>query len=98
MVDVVDEEVQGVDALLEAAFDLVPLVGGNDARNEVEREDALGAGGVAVDVEGDAHLQQQPLGGVLVAQQLAVGERFDGVQQQARACGRGLPLASNISS
>ena len=56
----------------------------DDARDQVEGKDALGAGGVAVDVEGDAHLQQQALGGVLVAQQMAVGERLDGLQQQPR--------------
>ena len=44
---------------------------------EVEGEDAFGAGGIAVDVEGDAELQQQALGGVLVAEQLAVGRAIE---------------------
>ena len=56
----------------------------HDARNQVEGENAFGAGGVAIDVEGDAHLQQQAFGGPLALQQLAFFERFDGVQQQAR--------------
>ena len=97
MVDVVDEVVERVDALLEAALDPVPFLGRHDARNQVEGEDAFGAGGVAVDVEGDAQLQQQALGGVLAAQQLPVVERFDGVEQQA-GLGPGLAGASNISS
>ena len=82
VIDVVDERVEGVDALLQAALDVVPFGRRDDARHQVEGEDALGAGRVAVDVEGDAHLQQQALGGVLVAQQVALGERLDGIHQQ----------------
>ena len=51
--------------------------GGDDARDQVEGEDAFGPGGVAVDVEGDAHLQQQTLGGVFIAEQLTGVERLD---------------------
>ena len=40
------------------------------------------AGAVAVDVEGDAELQQKPLGSMLVAQQLAVGQRLDNLLHQ----------------
>ena len=47
-------------------------------------KDPLGAGRVAVDVEGDAQLQQQALGRLLAALQLAVVERLDGVEQQPR--------------
>ena len=36
VVDVVDEGVEGVDALLEAAFDAVPLGRGDDPRDEIE--------------------------------------------------------------
>ena len=66
---------------------------------EVEGEDALGAGGIAVDVEGDAQLQQQALGGVLVAQQ--AGRRtsdLNDVQDQLHVRAGTRPSASNISS
>jgi hypothetical protein len=82
VIDIADEGVQCVDALLEAAFDALPFVGRDNARNQVEGEDAFRAGGIAVDVEGDAQLQQQAFGGVFVAQQLAVGERLNNLLDQ----------------
>lgn len=82
MIDVVDKGVERVDALVQAAFQAFPFAGGNDARHQVEREDALGAGGIAVDVEGDPHLQQQFVSGVFVAEHLAIGESLDGFEQQ----------------
>ena len=72
VVDVVDEEVQRVDALLEAPLDPVPLGRRHDARDEIEGKDPLGAGAVAVDVERDPHVQERALGRLLPAQQLAV--------------------------
>ena len=39
VIDVVDERVQRVDALLQPALDPCPLRGAHDARDEVERED-----------------------------------------------------------
>ena len=64
------------------ALDAVPLGGRDDARDEVEREDPLGAGAVAVDVERDAHVQERALGRLLPAQQLAVGQRLDQLDQR----------------
>jgi hypothetical protein len=43
VVDVLEEEVEGGDALGEAALDGGPLGGGDDARDRVVGEDALGA-------------------------------------------------------
>ena len=43
VVDVVDEHVEGPDPLPEARLDDRPLLGGEDAGNRVEGEDALGA-------------------------------------------------------
>jgi hypothetical protein len=58
VVDVVQEAVERRDALHQALFHAGPLVGGNDARDEVERNEPLGAGAVlvlgAVHREGDA--------------------------------------------
>jgi len=55
--------------------------GRNDAGDEVEGENALGALRIAVDVEGDAHLEEEAFGGVLLAEQLAIGEGLDGVER-----------------
>ena len=41
VVDVVDEFVQRVDALLEAALDPVPFLSADDTRNQVERENSF---------------------------------------------------------
>ena len=58
VVDVVDEAVERGDALAQAALHLSPFVGRDDARNQVEGDQALGAVAVlvlrAVDREGDA--------------------------------------------
>jgi hypothetical protein len=43
VVDVVDEAVQRLDALAQAGFRSRPLLGGNDARNDVEGNQALGS-------------------------------------------------------
>ena len=83
VINVVDELVERVDALLEAALDPVPLLGADDARNQVEGENALRARRISVDVEGDAHLEEQALRRALAAQKLALLERLDGVEQQA---------------
>ncbi len=83
VIDVVDESVEGMDALLESALDPFPFLGAHDPGNQVERENALGAGGVAVNVECDSQLQQQALGRALAAFELPVLERLDGFKQQA---------------
>ena len=54
VVDVGEEEVERAQPLHEAALDHLPLVGRDDPRDEVEREDAVGARVVAVDREADA--------------------------------------------
>ncbi|MCY1524023.1 hypothetical protein D9M68_589390 [compost metagenome] len=54
MVDVVDEHVECAHALLQAGLQEAPFVGGDDPRDQVEGNQALGAGGIARDREGDA--------------------------------------------
>ena len=61
-VDVLQEQIQRDDALREPALDAVPLGARNDARNQVEGEQALGAAAVAVDGEGDALQQKGEIG------------------------------------
>ena len=41
---------------------MVPFVGGDDAGDEIEREDFLDAAGVAVDGEGDALVAEEDIG------------------------------------
>ena len=54
VIDVVQEQIERGDSLDEAALDEVPFLRGNDARHEVERENALRSLVVVVDREGDA--------------------------------------------
>ena len=58
VVDVVEKAIQGMEALREAGLDASPLGARDDARDEIEREDALGALGVVVDRERDASTQK----------------------------------------
>ena len=60
----------------------VPFGGRDDPRDDVERNDPLGAGAVAVHVERDAQVQQRALGRLLPAQQLAVRQRLDQLDQR----------------
>ncbi len=62
VVDVVQEQVQRVHALREATLEELPVLGGDDPRDDVERDQALGAVAVAVDGEGDAHAVKGALG------------------------------------
>ena len=57
VVDVLTEQVEGGDPLDEAALDVGPLVGRDDAGDQVEREDLVG-----VDREGDALVAEQRVG------------------------------------
>ena len=61
-VDVLDVEIDGLDALLEAAPQQVPFGGRENARQHVERDQALLRVGLAVDREGDADAAKQQLG------------------------------------
>ena len=61
-VDVLQEQIQRDDALRQAALDAVPLRARQDARDEVEGEQPLGAEAVAVDGEGDALEQEREVG------------------------------------
>ena len=74
MIDVFQEEVQRQDALRQAAFDRLPLCGGEDARHQVIGEDALGAMLLTIDGEGDALVQERKIGGLLPIAQLIIGQ------------------------
>ena len=57
-VNVAQEEVEGGDALDAGALQQIPFAGGDDARDTVERQDAVDRGGVRIDREGDAEIDQ----------------------------------------
>ncbi len=83
MINVVEEEVEGVDALSQAGLDAVPLRGLHDARHDIERQHALDAGAVAVDVERDAQVDERRVSRLLQPSELAVRQGFDRLDQQA---------------
>src|SRR2546428_7858265 len=58
VIDVVDEQIQRVNALAQTAIDLSPFIGRNDPGNDVEWKDLLSAGLVAVDIKGHARPKQ----------------------------------------
>ena len=62
VIDVVQERVQRLHALAQPAVEHLPLVRGNDARNDVERNQSLGAGILAVHRERDADAMKRALG------------------------------------
>ena len=62
MIDVVQEKVQRLDALLHAGLDLGPGVGRQNARDDIERQDAVDGVLFGIDRERDAEVEQLPLG------------------------------------
>ncbi len=58
VIDVVEEQVERMEALDEPGLDAAPLGVGDDPRDEIEREDPLRALGVVVNGEGDAAAQE----------------------------------------
>ena len=63
VVDVLEKKVEREHALLEPLLDRRPFCRRNDARHQVEGEDALGALLIAVDGEGDALAQEGSVDG-----------------------------------
>ena len=66
-VNVAQEVIERGDALGEAAFDFVPLGGGDEPRQQVVGKDALGSLVAPVDGEGDALGEEGEVGGLLAA-------------------------------
>ena len=77
LVDVGEEEVQRGDALDEAVLEALPLRGGNDAGDEIEREDALEPVFLSVDREGDALAAQGELLEALAPLHVLLGEGLE---------------------
>ena len=62
MVDIVEEQVEGLRSLGEAAADLLPFGGGDDSRKRIKRNKALRSLAVAVDIECNADAVEQEIG------------------------------------
>ena len=61
-IDILDEQIERVDALGQALLQEPPFGGGHDARDNVERDQALGGVGLAVNGEGDADAAENEFG------------------------------------
>ena len=83
VVDVGEEEVEGAEPLLETALDHLPLVGRHDPGHEVEREDAVGAGIVAVDREPDALREEERVRDPDPLSELGCAHRREALREQA---------------
>ncbi len=85
VIDVVQEHVQRADPLEQAGLQLAPLGSGQDAWNDIEGDQALGAGRAAIDREGDAQALEEQVGLLT----LRLEGRAGGVPQPAGDAGIG---------
>ena len=82
-VDVAEKQVEGGDALREPALDRFPFPGGDQARQQIVREDALGAFFAAVDGEGDALGEEGKIDRLLAAAQFVGGQGSKSLGERA---------------
>src|SRR4029077_15979049 len=78
VINVAEKKIECGEALGQAFFDLGPFTGGDDARDEIVREDTFGAFLAAVDRESDAFLQEGKIGGLLTFAQFLGSETQKG--------------------
>jgi len=89
VVKIVEEKVQRLNALLQPALNPVPLLGADHARHDIEWENTLGAGGIAVNIEGDSELEQGMLGSSLTTLQFPGRQGLESLDEGFRlASGR----------
>ena len=81
VVDVVDEQVEGVQPLHQARLDHLPLGRRDHPRDDVEGPRPVDAGAVVVDREGHPERPHLPVGGVLALDQ-RLGAQFGEVAPQ----------------
>ena len=98
VIDVVQEVVEGGHALGEAALQPVPLGGRDDARDQVEGEDALDAFFLAVDGEGDALVEELDVGVAAALLEGVGGHAAELLEEPTVVGARSRPLPTNISS
>lgn len=85
-VNVAQEKIEGEESLGQAAFDTLPFLGGDDAREQVGENDPLGCAILIIDGEGDALIQEALLAGLLAAVQIF--QRQGGEPRIQRGIGR----------
>jgi hypothetical protein len=90
-VDVGQEQVEGADTLAHAGLDDGPIAGGDDARDDVEREDAVDRVALAVDRERDPLVVELGLGSAGAVRELVEPERVEPRADQL--AGRAVPHA-----
>jgi hypothetical protein len=83
MIDIVDEHVQRLGALLQSGFDAPPFIQRDHPRDDVERPGAIDrAALLVVDREGDAHAADGHVGGFLPRCQLFRTQRREKFDQR----------------
>lgn len=75
VVEIVEEKIQCGDSLDQAGFELGPFLARDDPRNEIERENALGALGVVVDGKRHASAQKREIDGGPAVVEIGLGQR-----------------------
>src|SRR5271169_2663661 len=81
MINVLEEQIERGDALGEARLDLPPLSASDDARQQVVREDPLGALFTAVNIEGDSLIEEGKICCLLAPPQLIGRNRKQPAEQ-----------------
>ncbi len=81
------------DALHQAAFEVIPFTGRDDAGNEVEGENPFHALGIAIDVEGDALAEKGQIDGMAFVVELLP---FEGFKQGVKVAVMGANRARRI--
>src|SRR5215475_8313713 len=82
LVDIINEEIEGLNALLQPTLNERPIARFHNARDDIEREDALRPSRITVDVERDPHLQKGMLSSPLAPQEFTCRQSLNPLYQQ----------------
>ena len=97
-VDVAEDAVEQLGALQDAGLDLLPFVGREHQREQIERPGPLLALGVGIDVVGDAVVADLALGAAAACRSTSRSLRSASARTNASQCGRGRPARASSSS
>lgn len=81
MIYVVQEQIKRMDALLQAALYILPIIGFHNARNDVERKNLLGSLFASINGECDAHVIHGCFRRSLATQDIVIIKCFDPFDQ-----------------
>src|SRR5262244_415202 len=82
LIEIVNKQVEGLNTLLQPTLDAGPIAGFHNARDDIEREDALRPSRIAVDVERDPHVQEGLLSRPLALQEFTRRQALNPLYQQ----------------